>query len=310
VVETFRPSTLQEALCLRARHGAVPFAGGTDLMVRLRGGAGVLPCFTRPVLFLDQLPGLRGLSAGGEGLEIGAMTTLRDVAASDLAHSALRDAVAQMGGPALRAIATLGGNVCNASPAGDTLPFLYAFDARLRLVSESGERVVAISDFITGPGRTRLRPDELLRSVLIPAWLPSRALWRKVGTRKANALTKVSIAAFADLGDTGGTGAGGTAALPADGARAGAALSRVRIALGAVGPAVVRLTAVEALLEGAAVSDIGALGPRIRDAVRGAVHPIDDQRSTADYRREVAAGLVEDFVSGLAAADGTARTDR
>jgi CO/xanthine dehydrogenase FAD-binding subunit len=283
VVETFRPSTLSEAVSLRARHGAIPFAGGTDLMVRFRRGAGVLPGFTRPVLFLDRCPELRGLRLGGSGLEIGAMTTLREAAASPLIHPVVHGALLQMGGPALRTVATLGGNICNASPAGDTIPFLYAFDARLRLVSESGERVVAASDFFTGPGRTCLRPDELLRSILVPSWIPTRALWRKVGTRKANALTKVSMAAFADRG------------------AAGALVTHVRIALGAVGPTVVRLSAVEGMLEGVAVSDLAVLGPRIRDAVREAVRPIDDQRSTADYRREVAAGLVGDFVGSLSA---------
>jgi CO/xanthine dehydrogenase FAD-binding subunit len=282
VVETFRPSSLAEALSLRARHGAIPFAGGTDLMVRFRGGAGVLPDFTRPVLFLDRCPELRGLGVRGGGLEIGAMTTLREAAESPLVHPVARGALMQMGGPALRTVATIGGNVCNASPAGDTIPFLYVFDAQLRLASESGERVVAAADFFTGPGRTCMRPDELLRSLFIPGWMPSRSLWRKVGTRKANALTKVSIAAFASL-----AGAG--------------TLSHVRIALGAVGPTVVRLTAVEAMLEGAAAGDLAGLVPRIRDAVRGAVHPIDDQRSTAEYRREVAAGLVGQFVESLSA---------
>jgi len=256
-------------------------------MVKLRRGAGALPGFTEPVLFLDRCPELRLLGMKDGALEIGCMVTLRTLAESSLVHPTLRDALLSMGGPGLRTVATLGGNICNASPAADTLPFLYAFDARVTLVSQAGERIVSILDFITGPGKTRLRSDELLRSVLIPAWSPARAIWRKVGTRKANALTKVSIAAFADLD-------------AARGARA--KVLRARIALGAVGPTVVRLASVETLLEGAAVEGMAQLRPRIRDAASAAVRPIDDQRSTAEYRQEVAAGLVESFVLHLAGA--------
>lgn len=287
MVDTFRPSTLEEAVALRARQRVAPFAGGTDLMVKLRRGAGALPGFTEPVLFLDRCPELRSLGVKDGALEIGSMVTLRTLAESSLVPPTLRDALLSMGGPGLRTVATLGGNICNASPAADTLPFLYAFDARVTLVSQAGERAIPIPDFITGPGKTRLRSDELLRSVLIPAWSPSRAMWRKVGTRKANALTKVSIAALADLSDARGPHA---------------RILRARIALGAVGPTVVRLTSVEALLEGADLEGAARLGESIRDATRAAVHPIDDQRSTVAYRQEVAAGLVESFVLHLAGA--------
>jgi CO/xanthine dehydrogenase FAD-binding subunit len=281
VVAAFHPATLREALEIRAREQAVPLAGGTDLMVRLRRGAGALPAFERPVVFLDRCPELRYILflPGDAGLEVGAMVTLAQLADSADVPAPLREALLSMGGPALRSVATIGGNICNASPAADALPFLYAYEARLRLSAAGGERELAIDSFITGPGRTVLQPHEILRSIVIPAWTPSACLWRKVGTRKANALTKVSIAAFAE--------------------RRGARIRRARIALGAVAPVVLRLKEVEALLEaGRAGGTRGAV--RVADAVRAAVHPIDDQRSTAEYRREVAAGLVTSFVEGLA----------
>ena len=278
MVSAFHPATLAEALEIRAREGAVPFAGGTDLMVRLRRGAGALPSFERSVLFLDRCPELRGIRRLPGGLEVGAMVTLAELADCPDVPASLREAVLQMGGPALRCVATIGGNICNASPAADTLPFLYAFEARLRLGAAGSERELAVDSFITGPGRMVLQPHEILHSVILPAWSPSACLWRKVGTRKANALTKVSIAAFAE--------------------QRGARIRRARIALGAVGPVVVRLKEVEALLEAGKAG-----GPddaaRIAEAVRAAVHPIDDQRSTAEYRREVAAGLVTTFVEGI-----------
>jgi CO/xanthine dehydrogenase FAD-binding subunit len=291
VVEALHPATLEEALELRARLGAIPFAGGTDLMVKLRRGAGALPDFRRPVLFLDRCAELSRIVLADGAFELGAMVTLREIAEGGLVHPALRQAVLEMGAPALRSVATLGGNICNASPAGDTLPFLYAFETRVRLVSRSGTRIVSIDQFITGPGRTLLGNDELLLSVLIPGWRPSAALWRKVGTRRANALTKVSIAAFADRAD-GSPGGGNAPGAPGT-------VARARIALGAVAPTVVRLREAEKLLEGAGPLEIARRSGRIRDAARAAVRPIGDQRSTAEYRREVAVNLVGSFVEQL-----------
>ena len=276
MVETFHPRTLAEARELRARHEAIPCAGGTDLFVKHRRGAGALPAFTRPVMLLDRCEELRGITTRDGHLEIGAMTTLAQLAESGAVHPSLRDASLQMGGPALRTVATIGGNVCNASPAGDSLPFLYAFQARVRLVGPDGERVMALSDFITGPGRTALGPRELLAAILVPDWQPGVALWRKVGTRRANALTKVSIAAFAD--------------------REAGRMRHVRMALGAVGPTIIRLAAAEQLLEGAGPGDDARLVPLVREAAMRAVSPLDDQRSSADYRRTVAGNLVVAFV--------------
>jgi xanthine dehydrogenase FAD-binding subunit len=280
MVEALRPRSLAEALTVRARHGAIPFAGGTDLMVKLRRGAGALPGFTAPVLFLDLCRELALVEERGGELSIGAMTTLESLAEHPLVHPRLREALLSMGAPALRSVATLGGNVCNASPAGDTLPFLYAFDARVRLVTASAERMLSIEEFITGPGRTVLAPTELLAAVLVPGWKPAVSFWRKVGTRRANALTKLSVAAFADIAD--------------------GRITRARVALGAVGPTVIRARAVERLLEGAAASALPSLRGRIREAAADAARPIDDQRSTAEYRREVAASLVASFVDTVA----------
>lgn len=282
MVEAYRPSTLVEALEIRARLGAVPFAGGTDLMVKLRRGAGEIPGFDRPVLLLDLLRELSAIEPASGALEIGCLVPLAALAESSLVPRTLREIARQIGGPALRNVATIGGNICNASPAGDTLPFLYAFDAEVRLLSSGSQRTLPIGRFITGPGSTLLGPREILGSVLIPPWSPAVLLWRKVGTRKANALTKVSIAAFADV--------------------AGDAIGRVRISLGAVSPTVIRLTEAEELLEGARRRDLRGekLAAALRQIVGRAVHPIDDQRSTSAYRLRVAQNLVESFLGLLA----------
>jgi xanthine dehydrogenase FAD-binding subunit len=276
VVDAFSPTTLAEALEIRARTGAVPLAGGTDLLVKLSRGAGRLPGLAAPVLFLDRCTGLSGLESADGALRIGAMTRLAEMAASPLVNPVLKAIVLSMGGPAIRNAATLGGNLCNASPAGDTLPFLYAFDASVTLASPMGERTIPVREFITGPGRTAIRADELVTRVVVPGWKPMVAYWRKVGTRKANALTKVSVVGFADV-------------------RSGR-ISRARIALGAVGPTVRRASEAERLLEGAqAGADREALLGEVAAAVRACARPIDDQRSTAVYRAEVAANLAREF---------------
>jgi xanthine dehydrogenase FAD-binding subunit len=276
VVETYRPSDLGEALRIRAATGAVAFAGGTDLMVRLRRGAGVLPGFDHPVLFLDAVKELGELHLDPCALEIGAAVTLARIAESGMVHPSLREAVLRIGGPALRSAATLGGNICNASPAADTLPFLYSFGASVKLASEAGERVEPVWDFIKGPGKIDLGPAEILVSVTVPAWEPSVRFWRKVGTRVANALTKVSIAAFADVED--------------------GRIVAARIALGAVAPTVVRLRRAEALLAGVSLEKLAGLEAEVRAACREVVRPIDDQRSSGEYRAEVAANLTAEFL--------------
>jgi xanthine dehydrogenase FAD-binding subunit len=277
LTSTYRPTSLREALEIRRDHGALPFAGGTDLMVRLRRGAGAVPRFPAPLLFLDRCPELSRITMTADGaLVLGSMVTLARIAADARVPAALRDAAMQMGGPGLRTVATVGGNICNASPAADTLPFLYAWDARLRLAAAGAEREIALADFITGPGRTTLAAGEILTAIVIPAWSPTLSLWRKVGTRKANALTKVSVAAFADMAD--------------------GRVIRARIALGAVAPVIARLHDVETALEEGQGAGLVA---RLPELVGAAVRPIDDQRSTAEYRRTVAINLVRQFVLDL-----------
>ncbi len=279
MVDTFRPATLEEALEMRAAYRAVPFAGGTDLMVRLRRGPGVLPGFERPVLFLDRCAELGTLRVDAQVLEIGSMVTLAELVENPLVPRPLAEVALSMAGPGIRSVATVGGNVGNASPAADLLPFLYAHNARARLISKTSRRTLPVEELVTGPGTTVIEPDELLAALIVPVWSPTVSFWRKAGTRRANALTKVSLFACADTD--------------------GVTVSRARISLGAVAPTVVRLREVERMLEGATVADLAGIVLRAHEACVAAIRPIDDQRSTADYRRRVARDLVEHFISAV-----------
>jgi len=302
-MSSYRPETLKEALDIRADISARPFAGGTDLMVRYRAKNGMPATVPGPVLFVDGIPELRKITFSDGTLDIGAAVPLAVVAddpgdRTDFAESAgaaaealaaipevLRAAAADLGAPALRQRATMAGNLANASPAGDTVAALYALDARVVLKSVDGERTLAVSDFITGPGRTLLADNELITAIRIPAPLPGWGYWRKVGTRKANALTKVSVAASARFEAGNITG--------------------FAMAFGAVGPVIIRVPAVDAVLIGLSASDLEGpaeeeLVKALAEAAAPHITPIDDQRSTAKYRKTVALNLIGEVVSSLA----------
>jgi len=297
MVECFRPTGLDEALEIRSRTAALPFAGGTDLMVRYRAKNGMGPTLPSPILFLDAIKEIQELALTPEYLEIGASVLLAVVAGeartsspSDAIPHVLRCAAADLGAPALRQRATLAGNVANASPAGDTLAALYALAAQVVLRSTHSARVLEVSDFIVSPGQTLLAPDEIITAIRLPRPLPNWSYWRKVGTRQANALTKVSLAAAAHQGVT-----------------RDRLISNFSLAFGAVGPTVINAEDAASLIIGLKTSKIvtmneGELGALIADLAKRAaprITPIDDQRSTAHYRKTVALNLIGDAISSL-----------
>ncbi len=279
MVDTFIPETLEEALEYQAQHKAVPFAGGTDLMVKRKNWAGTLPEFDAPVIMIGGLGELKNITSKNGFLRIGAAATLADIAANESVPEILRLAVKQMASPGIRNMGTIGGNICNASPAGDTLPPLYALDASVKLKSAGGSREATVAKFITGPGCTGLKEGELLTEISMPLTRFSNVYYRKVGTRKADALSKLSFAGLADVAE--------------------GKIEDIRIAFGAVAPTVVRSVGAENLLTGVKLSDLPALLPQVKDIYSRFIRPIDDQRSSAVYRKEVSLRLLEDFLLGL-----------
>ena len=279
MAESLRPKNLAEALKMRRESGAVPFMGGTDLMVRFRSPAGALPQFPWPVLYLGHLPELRQIEVQGDLLSIGAGVSLTEIESETLVPELLRRAAAEMAAPALRNIGTLSGNVCNASPAGDALCTLYALGASVELTSEEGSRLLPVEEFITGPGRSDLHNDEILTRIEIPLQTWTLVSWRKVGTRRANALSKLSFSGLALI-------------------RSGR-ITEVRTAFGAVGPTVVRSKASEVRLAGASAAELASLRTEIMRDFDALIQPIDDQRSTAAYRKQVAMNLLGQFLDDL-----------
>ena len=283
------PRTLDEALRTLAREpdGWRPFAGGTDLMVLLE--AGKLPAAR--YMSLWHLPELRGIHLEDHAIAIGAMTTYSDVMASPVLRvecPLLGAAAAETGGVATQNRGTIGGNIANASPAADTPPALLVYDAELELVSVRGVRRVPYDRFHLGYKRLDLAPDELIRSIRVArgrgGWIHG---WRKVGTRRAQAISKVCFAAALDL-------SAGARRAKAD--LAGDTVRDVRIALGSVAPTVIRAAGAEASIRGRtldAESIASCCGTLTRE-----IAPIDDLRSSADYRSRIAANLLEQFLTG------------
>lgn len=275
-VEVVRPRDLDDALRLIA-DGGKPVAGGTDLFVRLRRGAESVPY----LVYVGELEELRGIRETAAGLEIGAAATHAEILAhpATARYAVLRLALKTIGSPALRAMGTLGGNLVNASPAGDGLVPLYLHDARVRLTGARGDRELGVEEFIRGPGKTALRQAELVHSIAVPsAGDSARPYFRKVGRRRALIIAVASLGALVWMDE-------GT-------------IREARLALGSVAPTVVRARDLERELVGRSFT-VEALAD-LRGALSSAVRPISDLRASADYRRQVAANLLLDLASGAA----------
>lgn len=266
-----RPQSLTEALHLMSQGGWRVLAGGTDLYP----GAGTQ--LSGKTLDLSGLCGDVTSAADGS-LRIGAGTTWAKLASANLppAFRALQQAAVQVGGRQVQNVGTIGGNLCNASPAADGVPPLLVLDAEVKLASATGVRRVALSDFILGPRRTALRATEVLTSIAIPkAGLQGRSAFVKLGARSHLVISIAMVAARVDVED--------------------GQILRAAVAVGSCGPVAVRLPAVEAALTGVPVAQ--AMGRILPDDVWSALSPIDDVRASAAYRSEAALELVRRAVA-------------
>ncbi|MEO8348449.1 MAG: FAD binding domain-containing protein [Acidobacteriota bacterium] len=257
-----RPRSLRDALrMLRDEGPLMPLAGCTDVYVNLNFGTLAMKKF----LDLWQLDDLRRIRVENGALSIGALATYSELIRSPLVRRRLpilAAAAREIGGVQIQNRGTLGGNVANASPAGDTLPVLAVAEATLVLLSAAGERRVPFASFYTGYRKSVLSSDEILAAVEVPR-VEGRQWFRKVGTRAAQAISKVVMAAVRS--------------------------DRSRVALGSVAPTVVRLPKTEAVLaSGASIAEA-------RRELEAEIQPIDDLRSTAEYRREVSGRMLEQF---------------
>ncbi len=272
------PQNLGEVLALLAREPGIwkPFAGGTDVMVLLEAGK----LAHRNYINIWNLKELRGIEVVDAQVTFGALTTYTEIQSHPVLRAEfpmLCQAASETGGLAIQNRGTLGGNIANASPAADSPPALLVYDAELELISTSGSRRVPYHGFHTGYKQMNLQSHELLARIRLPRSTKSLTqYYRKVGTRKAQAISKVCFAATANT----------------DRER----LADVRIALGSVAPIPIRCVKTEAALRGQPIDQLPELG---KAALAREILPIDDIRSTANYRIRVSLNLLDDFLSSL-----------
>ncbi len=277
--QLINPTSLDDVLKVLANESGVwkPFAGGTDLMVLLEAGK----LTHRNYINIWNLDELRGIHANHNHVTLGALTTYTDVQDNPILHSEfpmLCQAASETGGLAIQNRGTLGGNIVNASPAADSPPALLAYDAEVELVSKQGSRWLPYQGFHTGYKQMLIRPDELLTRIRLPRnTTGARHYYRKVGTRKAQAISKVCFAA------AGRTNNG--------------RIEDARVVVGSVAPIVVRCLQTESALRGEkpdAATIQSAQASLLRE-----ISPIDDIRSTANYRLQVTLNLLGDFITTL-----------
>jgi CO/xanthine dehydrogenase FAD-binding subunit len=256
-----------------------PFAGGTDLMVLLE--AGKLP--HRKFLSIWKFAELRGIEVSSESLSIGALSTYTEIQRNPILQREfplLCRAASETGSVATQNRGTLGGNIANASPAADSPPALMVYDAEIELISAKRARRVAYRDFHTGYKKMLMHDDELIwRIHLNRALKRNKEYYRKVGTRKAQAISKICFAAAASI-ERG-------------------RINDVKIALGSVAPTVLRAAETEKILKGEKFSS--ALLKTAQETLSREISPIDDMRSTAAYRRRVAQNLLGEFFDVMSA---------
>ena len=268
----FLPGSLSELWSVLERNPqSSVYAGGTDLLVKIRSGHAQ----PQHVICLERLPELKGIHDERETIRIGATTTFAELSrnqAIQVDFPVFLQAIQTLGSPAIRAQGTIGGNICTASPAGDTLPVLSILDADLELLSRNSSRWIPFQEFMIGPGKTIQINHEILASIRIrrPREFNIHH-FEKVGKRNALACALASLAVILRISRNG-------------------IVEKVKMAWGSVGPTIMRCPEAEDYLLGKELSQKTLA--EAAQCVRQAISPIDDVRSTADYRRRVAGNLL------------------
>ncbi|MFA9375288.1 MAG: xanthine dehydrogenase family protein subunit M [Lachnotalea sp.] len=277
MVKKLKPSTLTEALNMKKKlPNAVIYAGGSDLMV-----------VKKPIdemLFINQLSELKEVVQEDDGITIGAASVYYDLIQNPIVPELLKMVMKEIASPAIRNMATIGGNICNASPAGDTLPVLYLFDAKIVVASindnnQLSERIIPIENFILGIRKIDLNPNEIVTKIVLyndKIAQVTKVGYKKVGARKSQAISKLLFAAVMNIENE--------------------VVTDLRVAYGSVGITVLRKKEIELRYVGIKYADLLSKIPEIIQAYSECLHPIDDQRSTAVYRKKVCLNLLEDFL--------------
>ena len=283
MVNKYIPTSKQEALDILSKHECYIFAGGSDLMVVKKNIAGYLPKFDKDVLYISHIDELKGIYKDEKGVHIKSGTTMDEVENSPLVPTILRKAVSEVASVNIRHFATLVGNIANASPAGDTIVVDVLLDAVLKLESVSGERFVKAEDFVQGVRRIDRKPNELITEIIFPELDYNGEMWFKVGSRKADSISKVMVGGIYKI--------------------SGKSLENFALVFGSVSIKPVRSHELENELKGMSLDDVKKNKECIVDEYARLIKPIDDQRSTAEYRLTVAKNITRKFIEQIVGGD-------
>ncbi len=279
MVKQIIPKHLEEAITYLDKEDFQVIAGGTDLMIQRRNSADLVPLFDRNLLYAFNLDELKYVIKEETQTRIGSMTSLETLLHHPHTPKLLKDVIKEMASPGIRNVATLAGNIANASPAGDSLVALYLLDAVVVLSSKKQTRHLPIDQVILGPRKTCIQNNELITEIIIPTPCFTQTSWVKVAGKKADAISKISFAGAVTIKQ--------------------GMITDFRIALGAVFMTVVRNKEIENLYKNISVEALKNDVEEILSHYQALIKPIDDQRSNKIYRNQVSLNLIEDFIRKL-----------
>lgn len=267
MVNSYRPTSLKEALDIMASEAVTPYAGGTDLMIK--------PDENATYLFLNKVNEMKNIGEDNSYIRIGACSSFTDIIESRIIPDILKKASAEIAAPAIRNLATIGGNICNGSAKADSALVLFATDSKLRLLSKRGERVIPITEFYLGRKSICLEPDELLVEILMSKTCLNNYYYKKVGARNALAISRASFAGILNLED-------------------GRIINCIT-AFGAISDVIISRSDIDAKLIGKTICEAKAVKEEYLAAYSSEIIPIKG-RISAEYRKAVCMNLLRDFL--------------
>ncbi len=278
-MEKIIPPSFLEALDYRSKHDCYIVAGGSDIMLQKRNTAGELPKFDKDVLFISNLDELHKEYITNNELHIGATMTLEEILRHKDTPNILKECLKELASVNIRHFATLPGNIANASPAGDTIVVDILLDARVKLTSIHESREILVDEFVKGIRKIDLAKDEIIEEVIFPLDKNLVSKWYKVGSRKAESISKLSFASAYKIED--------------------GIIKDFRVVFGSVFIKAIRSKEIEKKIIGLSLDELKSRIDEFVDAYDEVISPIDDQRSTASYRRTVSQNCIREFLTEL-----------
>lgn len=279
MVKSFIPHSLNEAIEILATNNVYILAGGSDLMVAKRNTPGLLPKFDKDVMFISHIDEIKKIYEDEEGIHIGAGVTLDEISKDNRVPKLLRKCISEVASINIRHFATLAGNIANASPAGDTIVVDVLLDATIVLQSKQGVRKVKAEDFVLGVRKIDRHEDELITEIVFPKDGYDQTMWHKVGSRKADSISKLSFAGAYSVSNK--------------------VITKFAAVFGSVAIKPCRSHVIENEIIGMTIDELETNKQMLIEKYSKIISPIDDQRSNKEYRQKVAMNILAEFLNQI-----------